>query len=188
MILLFVYHGFCTGGTNFSKHRREAIELALQQHLRILSAWMPLFLPTAYQSLGTETKAVFFLGQQWILPRPCGISSHLLLERTAPNFVRDLLASFNQILIRMSGSLTGAYPSVLVLWTWIFPLTSKGWSEFSPVKLNTSQKWLSPSPPASLCRETPDHKNILQSMKIKYVLGMFSNNDVSVCLQSRLWV
>lgn len=62
MILLFVYHGFCTGGTNFSKHRRKAIELALQQHLRILSAWMPLFLPSAYQNLGTETKAVFCPG------------------------------------------------------------------------------------------------------------------------------
>jgi len=58
MILLFVYQGFCTGGTNFSKHRRKAIDLALQQHLRIfLSAWMTLFLPTAHQSLNTEAKA-----------------------------------------------------------------------------------------------------------------------------------
>lgn len=64
MILLFVYHGFCTGGTNFSKHRRKAIELSPQQHLRIfLSAWMTLFLPTAHQSLDTETKAVFFPGE-----------------------------------------------------------------------------------------------------------------------------
>lgn len=31
--ILFVYHGFCTGGTNFNKHRRKAIELPLQQHL-----------------------------------------------------------------------------------------------------------------------------------------------------------
>jgi len=64
MIVLFGYHGFCTGGTNLSRHRRKAIELALQQHLRIfLSAWMTLFLPTAHQRLDTETKDVFFPGE-----------------------------------------------------------------------------------------------------------------------------
>lgn len=63
MKLLFVYHGFCTGGTNFSKHRRKVIELALQQHLRILSAWMTLFLPTVHQTLDSEIKAVFFPGE-----------------------------------------------------------------------------------------------------------------------------
>lgn len=76
-IVLFVYHGFCTGGTNFSRHRRKAIELALQQHLRIfLSAWMTPFLPSAHQNLDTETKDVFFPRETMtslnFLPSPVG--------------------------------------------------------------------------------------------------------------------
>lgn len=49
-----------------------------------------------------------------------------------------------------------------------FPLISNSWSEFSLVKLNTSQKCLCPSSssPTSLCRQMLDHKHIFQSVKV----------------------